>query len=187
VTVFPSGQQAVVVQVKQAGAGAGPVRHSVPAGWSAGLVLDRELDISRGDWLMASSQSGAVPTSATATATHAAAASQDQGSATLAWMDEEALTAGRSYWALHGHRWLKVRVERVLARRNLLTLAEEPSDTLQANDIGRVWLRLQTPVPWLGFAQSRSLGAMILVDTASHRTAAAVLLDPHAGSGAASP
>ncbi len=159
VQVFPSGQQATVVEVKQVGGA--PDALKAQAGWSVGLVLDRELDISRGDWLLAGSSH----------------LGQDRGSATVAWMDEEPLTAGRTYWVLHGHRWVKARVERVLARRNLLTLANEAADQLQANDIGRIQLRLQAPVPWRGFAQSRNLGAMILVDTASHRTAGAVLLD----------
>jgi sulfate adenylyltransferase subunit 1 len=39
-------------------------------------------------------------------------------------MDDEPLVAGRLYWALHGHRWVKVKVLRVVHRLNVNTLAE---------------------------------------------------------------
>jgi sulfate adenylyltransferase subunit 1 len=49
VKVLPSGQTATVAQVLD------HVRQprNVPAGHSAGIVLDREVDVSRGDWLLA--------------------------------------------------------------------------------------------------------------------------------------
>ena len=86
------------------------------------------------------------------------------------------LEVGRVYWALHGHRWVKTKVQRVLHRLNVHTLAEEGADTLAANAIGHVQLLLQEALPVASFAQSRVLGSLILVDTASHRTAAAVLV-----------
>ena len=101
---------------------------------------------------------------------------QREVSATLAWMDDEPLVVGRVYWALHGHRWVKTKVQRVLHRLNVHTLAEEAADSLAANAIGHVQLLLQEPLPTAAFAQSRVLGSLILVDTASHRTAAAVLV-----------
>ncbi|KWT97778.1 Sulfate adenylyltransferase subunit 1 [Variovorax sp. WDL1] len=39
-------------------------------------------------------------------------------------------------------------------------------------------LTLQQPLAVLPFAQSRALGSLVLVDTASHRTSAAVLVQP---------
>ncbi|WP_295856171.1 GTP-binding protein, partial [uncultured Xylophilus sp.] len=86
VTVLPGGQTAIVAQV---------LDHArrptdVGAGHSAGIVLDREVDVSRGDWLLAP---GALEPSRTL-------------SATVAWLDDEPLVPGRIYWALHGHRWV---------------------------------------------------------------------------------
>ncbi len=56
------------------------------------------------------------------------------------------------------------------------TLAEEDASQLEPNAIGHVELTLQEPLPTLPFAQSRTLGALILVDTASHKTSAALLV-----------
>ena len=81
------------------------------------------------------------------------------------------------YWALHGHRWVKAKVRRVAHRLNIHTLAAEPADRLEANAIGHVELLLQEAIPTVPYAQSRQLGALILVDTASHKTSGAVLVN----------
>jgi len=158
VRVFPSGQTAVVSQVLSA------TRASLPhaSGQNAGLVLDREVDVSRGDWLLS-----ADPAPEAQRVLHT----------TIAWMDDEPLVPGRVYWALHGHRWVKAKVQRVVHRLNIHTLAEEEATELPANAIGHVSLALQEPLVTLPYAQSRVLGSLILVDTASHKTSGAVLVE----------
>lgn len=158
VKVFPSGQTATVAQVLSA------TRQDKTniTGQSAGLVLDREVDVSRGDWIVDAS---------------AGLEGQRQIDATIAWMDDEPLVAGRLYWALHGHRWVKAKVQRVVHRLNINTLTEEEATELPANSVGHVTLAFQEPLITLPFAQSRILGALILVDTASHKTSGAVLVN----------
>jgi sulfate adenylyltransferase subunit 1 len=95
---------------------------------------------------------------------------------TVAWMDDEPLVPGRAYWALHGHRWVKAKVQRVLHRLDINTLAEARRHPAAPNAIGHVELALQEPVATLPFAQARVLGSLILVDTASHKTSGAVLV-----------
>jgi len=158
VKVFPSGQTALVSQVLSATR----QPQGKAAGHSAGIVLDREVDVSRGDWLLAA---------------EGAPEGQRQLNTTVAWMDDEPLVAGRLYWALHGHRWVKVKVQRVVHRLNVNTLAEEEATELAPNAIGHVTLALQEPLVTLPFAQSRILGALVLVDTASHKTSGAVLVN----------
>ena len=176
VQVFPSGQKAVVAQVLDHARRPG----AVAAGQSAGLVLDREVDVSRGDWIVATAAASTAVIADDDFDTPAASSSawpaKRELTATVAWMDDEPLVIGRVYWLLHGHRWVKAKVQRVLHRLNVHTLAEEDADTLAANAIGHVQLLLQEPLPVAAFAQSRVLGSLILVDTASHRTAAAVLV-----------
>lgn len=158
VKVFPSGQLATVAQVLSA------TRQDTSklTGQSAGLVLDREVDVSRGDWLVAA-DSGLE--------------GKQQIDTTIAWMDDEPLVPGRLYWALHGHRWVKAKVQRIVHRLNIHTLAEEEASELAANAVGHVTLAFQEPLMTLPFAKSRVLGALILVDTASHKTSGAVLVN----------
>ena len=54
--------------------------------------------------------------------------------------------------------------------------AEEDATQLEPNAIGHIELLLQEPVPGAAFEVARVLGSMILVDTATHKTAGAVLL-----------
>ena len=161
VRVMPSGQTATVAQV---------LNHArnpknVQAGHSAGIVLDREVDVSRGDWLLAADGEGA------------ALEASREIRATVAWMDDETLVAGRVYWALHGHRWVKAKVKRIVHKLDINTLAEENATQLEPNAIGHIELTLQEPLVTLPFAQSRALGSLVLVDTASHKTSGALLVN----------
>ncbi|MGD9774014.1 sulfate adenylyltransferase subunit 1 [Diaphorobacter sp.] len=174
VQIFPSGQLAGVAQV---------LDHTrrpvdVDTGQSAGIVLDREVDVSRGDWIVAAPVPGAPADDDFDTpAAQPAWPGQREISATVAWMDNEPLVAGRAYWALHGHRWVKAKVRRVVHRLDINTLAEEDASQLEPNAIGHIELLLQEPLPTAPFAQARVLGSLILVDTASHATAGAVLVN----------
>jgi sulfate adenylyltransferase subunit 1 len=136
------------------------------AGQQVGVSLERELDVSRGDWLVVNESGAATALSA-----------QRKINATLAWMDDEPLVQGRMYWALHGHQWVKAQVSQIKHRLNILTLATEHADQLEPNAIGQVELTFKEAVLSRSFADSRLMGAMILVDTASLKTSAAVLVE----------
>jgi sulfate adenylyltransferase subunit 1 len=156
VQVLPSGQQATVAQV---------LDHArkpsdVLAHTSAGIVLDREVDVSRGDWLLAP---GAYET-------------QREIQATVAWLDDEPLLPGRVYWALHGHRWVKAKVARIVHRLAINTLLEEEATELKPNEIGQIVLALQEPLATAPYTRNKLLGSLVLVDTASHKTSGAVLV-----------
>ncbi|MFM2261435.1 MAG: Sulfate adenylyltransferase subunit 1, partial [Pseudomonadota bacterium] len=56
-------------------------------------------------------------------------------------------------------------------------LAKVEATELPPNAIGHVTLALQEPLVTLPFAQSRTLGSLVLVDTASHKTSGAVLVN----------
>ena len=157
ITVMPSGKTATITQV---------LSHArqpknVAANHSAGVILDREVDVSRGDWLLA---------------TEPANPGKKDITATVAWMDDEPLVPGRIYWALHGHRWVKAKIKRIVSHININTLESHDATQLDANAIGVVELALLEPIAALPYKQSRVLGSLILVDTASHKTSGAALV-----------
>jgi sulfate adenylyltransferase subunit 1 len=159
VTVQPGGKNAVVAEVLNHAR----MPTAVCAGQSAGIILDRELDVSRGDVLLASEGFDEFT-------------GQRELTVTVAWMDDEPLLPGRLYWALQGHRWVKAKVKRIVHQVNIQTLAQQPASQLEANAIGVIELALQAPLVALPFAHSRTLGALVLVDTASHKTSGAALI-----------
>ena len=174
VQLLPGGQTAVVAQVLDHAR----APKAIAAGHSAGIVLDRELDVSRGDWIVAAPAPAAVVAADDFedSTPQAAWPTTRELRTTIAWLDDEPLLPGRVYWTLHGHRWVKAKVQRIAERLNIHTLAREDATQLEPNAIGHVDLLLQEPIPATPFAHSRVLGALILVDTASHRTAGAVLV-----------
>ncbi len=156
VQVFPSGEHAVVAEVRRAGS----VVDRVQAGESAGIVLDRQLDISRGDWI-------ASPGALKAT---------QRFEATLAWLDTEAAQVGRKYWVRHGNRWVQARIASIEHRLDIHTLAPTDAHELAVNEIGHVVVELQQPLPLEPYASNRVGGALIVVDPSSNRTSGALLV-----------
>ena len=156
IQVFPSGEKAVVAALRRAGSAAALVE----AGQSAGVILDRQLDVSRGDWLAAP---GTLQASR-------------RFKATLAWLDTEPAVPGRKYLVRHGNRWVQARLSRIHDRLDIHTLQPQPADTLAVNDIGEVSFELQQALPLAPYASNRVGGALIVVDPASHRTSGALLV-----------
>ncbi|KQY88496.1 sulfate adenylyltransferase subunit 1 [Pelomonas sp. Root1444] len=157
IEVLPSRQTAVVAEVRLAG----ETVHSAEAGDSAGLVLDRQLDVSRGDWIV----------------TPGSAAVTKNFSATLAWLDTEAAKPGRKYWVRHGNRWVQARISAIDSVLDINTLMPQDAHELPVNAIGRVQMEVQHELPVEPFADNRVGGALIVVDPASHRTSGALLVD----------
>jgi sulfate adenylyltransferase subunit 1 len=157
IEVLPSKQTAVVSEVRLAGEAV----PSAEAGDSAGLVLDRQLDVSRGDWIV-------TPGSATATKTFPA---------TLAWLDTEAAKPGRKYWVRHGNRWVQARISAIDSVLDINTLQPQDAHELPVNAIGRVQMEVQHELPVEPFVDNRVGGALIVVDPASHRTSGALLVE----------
>ncbi len=156
VQVFPSGERAVVSALRRAGS---PV-DAAEAGQSVGLVLDRQLDVSRGDWI------GTPDTLLPA----------QRFGATLAWLDTEPAVIGRKYQVRHGNRWVAARIVSICHRLDVQTLQPTDAHELAVNDIGRVVVELQQPLPLQPFASNRVAGALIVVDPSSHRTSGALLV-----------
>ena len=157
VQVLPSGETAVVAEVRLAGAAV----EQVQAGQSAGIVLDRQLDVSRGDWI----------------ATPGTVQLARRFSATLAWLDTEPARPGRKYLVRHGNRWAQARIVAVESKLDIHTLeATEAHEGLAVNEIGHVVVEVQQPLPVEPYEHNRVGGALIVVDPASHRTSGALLV-----------
>ncbi|HOX66623.1 MAG TPA: GTP-binding protein [Burkholderiaceae bacterium] len=156
VQIFPSGQRAVVAEVRLAGS----VVDRVEAGRSAGVVLDRQLDVSRGDWI-------STPDSVTGLQSFAA---------TLAWLDTEPAVVGRKYWVRHGNRWVQARIASIESRLDIHSLESIDAHELAVNEIGHVIIETQQPLPVEAYESNRSGGSLIVVDPTTNRTSGALLV-----------
>jgi sulfate adenylyltransferase large subunit len=157
ITVLPSGRGAEVARIVTFD---GDLQQA-HAPLSVTLVLNQELDISRGD-LIASAD---APPEVTR-----------HIGASLVWMDQRPLALNRRYLLKHTSHTVPAFVTSIAHRTNIGTLAHEPADTLEMNAIGVVSIELRRPIALDLYAENRSTGAFILIDATTNSTVAAGMI-----------
>ncbi len=164
IAVFPSGREAKIERIVTFD---GDLDEAV-APLSVTLVLDREVDISRGDLI-----AGALIDGASIDGSRSAPILARSVSASLVWMDQRPLDANRRYLLKHTSHTVPVVVSSVDHRVDLSAFRHEPAPTLRMNDIGAVSLHLLRPIAVDLYRDNRSTGALILIDPETNATVAA--------------
>ncbi|MGB6744053.1 MAG: sulfate adenylyltransferase subunit CysN [Terracidiphilus sp.] len=154
ITVLPSNRSAKVERIVTWD---GDLDEAI-APLSVTLVLDRELDISRGDLIVGVEAQATVARSA---------------KAAMVWMDQRPLDLSRRYLLKHTSHTVPVFLSSVDYRTDLTTLARQPAQALEMNDIGAVSLNLLRPIALDIYRENRSTGAFILIDPETNATVAA--------------
>ena len=157
IAVFPSGRSAKIERIVTFD---GELAEAI-APLSVTLVLDREVDISRGD-LIASVKASPVVASSL--------------NASLVWMDQRPLDVNRRYLLKHTSHTVPVIVSLIDHRVDLSSLRHEPAVTLRMNDIGGVSLHLLRPMAVDLYRDNRGTGALILIDPETNATVAAGMI-----------
>jgi len=141
---------------------------SARAGQAITLVLDRQLDISRGDLFV---ESGKIsPQLAPDIKLEPYISSQF--SANLCWFDPSTLDFQKRYWIKHCTKMTRAVVDSIDFKLNVETLAEEISSDAAMNDIVRVNIQTQQPLVFDLYRDSHETGAFILIDDTTNRTVA---------------
>jgi bifunctional enzyme CysN/CysC len=155
--VLPGGQTAVVSRIVALGGDLDQAQ----AGQSVTLVLDREIDCSRGQVICAARAPLEVA---------------DQFETTLVWMDETALLPGRPYWLKIGAQTVTARVQAPKYQINVNTQEHIAAKSLDLNAIGVAVVTTDRDIPFAPYAQGRDLGGFILIDKMTNRTVAAGMI-----------
>ena len=93
--------------------------------------------------------------------------------ADVCWLSERPLAAGARLALKHGTRTVRAVVDEVVDRLDLVDAERVGADGLALNDIGRVRVRVSSPLPAEPYAANRVTGAFILVDEGTHETVGA--------------
>ena len=157
ITVLPSSRSAEVARIVTFD---GDLAEAV-APQSVTLVLDCELDISRGDLIVS---------------THAQATVAKRLQAALVWMDARPLQRNRRYLLKHTSHTVPAFVSTIEHRTNIGTLAHEAAETLEMNGIGVVNIDLLHAIALDLYGENRSTGAFILIDAQTNSTVAAGMI-----------
>jgi sulfate adenylyltransferase large subunit len=153
VVVLPSGTRTRIAAFEDG-------REMEAAPRSIAVALADELDVGRGDLLARPKE---------------APQAVRELEATVCWLgDAPGRVGGRDRYLLkHTTRTVPAKLDAIEHRLDVTSLAHEPADALELNDLGRVRLRLGAPLMPDPYRQIRSTGAFILVDEATNDTVAA--------------
>jgi len=154
ITVLPSGRSAKIARIVTWDGDLAEAH----APLSVTVVLDHEVDISRGDLIVASSTPATVV---------------KKLNAALVWMDQRPLDRNRRYLLKHTSQTVPAYIATVEHRTNIGTLAHEAAETLEMNGIGVVSIQLLRPIAVDAYGDNRSTGAFILIDPETNSTVAA--------------
>jgi bifunctional enzyme CysN/CysC len=132
------------------------------AGEAVTLVLDREVDISRGDVL---THPGETPEFS------------NQFQARLVWMHDEPAFHGRSYLVKIGSQVIPGTITGIKFRTNVNTLERTAATKLELNEVGTVTVATDKPVAFDAYGSNAQTGSFILIDRISNATLGAGVVD----------
>ena len=156
ITVADSGRPAVVERIVTHG---GDLPEA-SVGQAVTLTLDHEVDVTRGDVIAGGNELQPA----------------DRFAVDLVWLGEQPLAHGRSYLLVSGSRSVPATVTNVRNRMDVVTGYEHAARILEMNDIGRVEIATDRPIPMDPYRACRDTGGFLLVDRVTADTVAAGLM-----------
>ena len=158
IAVMPAGARAKVQAMRLGDAAVALAVH----GQSVALTLDRQIDCSRGDTIAAAGYPPAVA---------------DQFEATIVWMAEEDLVAGRQYALKLATQTALATIHTPKYEIDVDTLEHLPTQSLAMNGIAVANLWTDRPLVFHEYADSREMGGFILIDRVTNETVGAGLIN----------
>ena len=157
VTVLPSGLTTRVKAIEIYG-------QQLPSAFSeqsVTILLADEIDISRGDMIVKTSE---------------ALEPKKQIEAMVCWLAEQPMDRARKYLIRHTTRDSKAMVAGIEYRVDVNTMEWVAADKLAMNDIAKVAFKLAQPIFCDAYAENRGTGAFIIIDESSNNTVGAGMI-----------
>ena len=157
VTILPSGRESTITSIEIGGKA---IAEAITE-QSVTIVLEDDIDISRGDMIV---KSGEVP------------AQVKQIDAMLCWLSETPLDRARTYLIRHTTRDSKAKLAGIEYRLDVNTLEQGAADKLGMNDIAKVSFKLAQAIFADPYVENRATGAFIVIDESSNNTVGAGMI-----------
>lgn len=157
ISIQPTGTTAVVQQIVQYQ----KTLQQASKGEAVTIVLDREIDVSRGNVI----SSVVNPASNT-----------DRFEAHLLWMAEQAVQPGRQFLCKLGTATVPAVITRISSKIDVNTFTQMPADRLEMNEIGVIVVQLETKIAHDVYQNNRDMGGFILIDRTTNETLAAGMI-----------
>ncbi len=159
VMVLPGGMKTIV---KEIWTHDGPLAEAF-CPQSVTLVLDHDIDASRGDMIIGLDNRPGM---------------SSELQARVCWMNPRPLQAGKKYFLKHAAQTVQAIVASLDSRINIHNFEPEPATEVAMNDIGEVRLRTSRPLVFDGYSTNRLTGSFILIEQGTNHTVAAGMLRP---------
>jgi sulfate adenylyltransferase subunit 1 len=157
ITVLPSGFHSTISKIE--------LLDEEPAeafaGMSVTIHLKDEIDISRGDILVNSSNKPEVA---------------QLIEADLCWMDTRPLDTSLMYFIQHNSKITRCKIQEVVYKVNINTLEKEFSEDFKLNDIGRIVIKTAEPLAFDLYQDNKANGGAIIIDSRTNVTVGALML-----------
>ncbi|WP_413533084.1 sulfate adenylyltransferase subunit 1 [Empedobacter brevis] len=156
VKVFPSNIESKIVKIE---------RHleevdQAEAGENVVLHLENNIDISRGDTIVKTSEEPQ---------------STNEPKAWICWLDNQALQQGKTYVLQHRFHSVRAKIKTINQQLDINNWEFIPSDEIKLNDIGQVVLKTNQPLFFDSFKENIHTGNAILIDETTKNTVAALM------------
>ena len=131
-------------------------------GQSITLVLNKELDISRGDYI--SSKKNSI-------------VSSDQFSANIIWMDKKPLLPERGYTIKFSASTATAQITKLKYKYDINNFSEIACKKLELNEIANCNISLSKKIPFDSYEKNKKTGSFILIDKLSNLTIGAGMIN----------
>jgi len=133
---------------------------------SVTLCLEHDIDISRGDMIVALEQLPGMET---------------ELRARICWMHTRPLSANKKYFLKHGTQTVQAVITQLESRINMGTFEPEPNPpALTVNDIGIIRVKTAKSIVFDGYSINRLTGSFVLIEQGTNATVGAGMLYPAA-------
>lgn len=151
VTVLPSGQKSVIKEIQRYTASL----ETADARQSVTLVLEDDIDISRGDFIVRDDELPEL---------------KREFTSRICWLDREPMVPGKSYLLQHGTAYSKAKVSTIDFIEDPATLQKVEGQSIHMNGIAQVQVRTAKGLPIDHYLQNPANGAFILIDEHTNNT-----------------
>ena len=158
IRILPGGQTSTIKSIVTWGGNLTTAK----AGQSVTIILDDEIDVSRGDVITTSED----PCS-----------EADQFQARILWMNENPMMPGRQYLLKSNSQSAMLTLGRLKHRIDVNTLDHLPAKTLELNEIGVCNISLDKRIAFDSYDKNQTMGGFIVIDRLSNNTVGMGLID----------
>jgi bifunctional enzyme CysN/CysC len=155
-----SGHDGVTARITQM-YDAGALVQRAETGAAVSILLDREIDLARGDILSGEASPGVYAR---------------QLAADIIWFSPTPMVPGRTYWFKGPGAWVQGAISRLKSKVGLETGADIAANILEMNDIGCVNISTSQPMLCDPYSENGQTGGFLVVDIQTNETLGAGLI-----------